>query len=64
MIFFQVDGCNQANLHWKGQGTPNTTKAELYTVSPSTGVNYVQIISSTFGTVVTIEFSITYFADA
>jgi len=64
MIFFQVDGCNQTNLHWKGQGTPNTTKVELYTVSPSTGINYTQILSNTFGTVVVIEFSITYFADA
>jgi hypothetical protein len=57
---FPVVGFNQGNSDIAAQATINTTSVALYTVAPTTGINYTRIVSNTFGTTVEFEFSLCY----
>jgi hypothetical protein len=57
---FPVVGFNQGNSDIAAQVTINTTSVALYTVAPTTGINYTRIVSNTFGTTVEFEFSLCY----
>jgi hypothetical protein len=57
---FPVQGFNQGNSDIAAQSTINTTSVALYTVTPTTSINYTRIVSNTFGTTVEFEFSLCY----
>jgi hypothetical protein len=57
---FPVQGFNQANSDIAAQSSVNSTEVALYTVAPTTGINFTSIVSSTFGTTVEFEFSLCY----
>ena len=57
---FQVVGWNQSTMNIAVQGTPNDTRIVLYSISPSTSNNYINIVPTTFGTTVVFEMSIVY----
>ena len=57
---FQVVGWNQSPMLTAIQGTPNSTTCTLYLISASTGTNYQNVTSNTFGTTVVFEMSIVY----